>query len=161
MNFIVGPSIIPDNDPNRNTPRNSTSEEITGDLFRFGISYPALPGHKGGETSAQAAEVMAIRAPGIRGRLAREMAGIYPAGLTPDEAARSLDLTPFAIRPRFTELSAAGLIEKTGERRENPISGLKANVYRATNLLLDEKQLAGKQLAEKEFPSLLFKGEIR
>jgi hypothetical protein len=144
------PSLVPAQDADRNSRRFSTPEEVTQDVFNFGTSYPALPGHKRGETSAAAAEAMSLRAPGLRQRIARTLADIYPADLTPDEAARQLELTPFAVRPRFTELAAAGLIEKSGERRENPISGLKASAYRATALLLGDR--------DNQVPSA--KGEI-
>jgi hypothetical protein len=70
-----------------------------------------------------------------RGRIARLMVDFFPLGLTPDEAAKELNATAFMIRPRFTELSAAGLIEKTGERRRNPNSSLSAAVWRASPLL--------------------------
>lgn len=118
--------------------RNSTSsaEQLTRDLFDRGEpAYPAFPGSKGGDTSRQAAETIAPMASNWRGKVARLMVDFYPIGFTPDEAAKELNATSFMIRPRFTELSAAGLIEKTGERRRNPNSSLRAAVWRATALL--------------------------
>ncbi len=53
-------------------------------------------------------------------------------GLTADECAGLLNETAFAIRPRFTELFKADLIEPTGHARKNA-SGRKAKVYRAIN----------------------------
>lgn len=52
----------------------------------------------------------------------------------PDEAARQLGVSPFLIRPRFTELQAAGLIARTGERRRNIGSTLNAAAYKPTPL---------------------------
>lgn len=116
--------------------RPTIAEQTTADLFGFGTSYPALPGHRGkSETSREAAEAIAPFAANVRGRVAALIAET-PSGLTPDEAASRLGLTPFSVRPRFTELAAAGLIEKTGERRANATSTMKAAVWRATPLLL-------------------------
>lgn len=117
-------------------PSASEPEQLTYDLFDRGQPiYPAFPGSKGGETSRQAAEVIAPMASNWRGKIARLMVDFYPLGFTPDEAAKELNATAFMIRPRFTELSAAGLIEKTGERRRNPNSSLNAAVWRASALL--------------------------
>lgn len=117
--------------------RLSTPQQITADLFANSTSYPGLPGHKGrSETSREAAEAIAPRAPTLRGKIADLLVNVYPGGHTPDEAASALRLSPFAVRPRFTELSAAGLIKKTGERRRNPGSTLNATVWRASALLL-------------------------
>src|ERR1700687_774999 len=108
-----------------------------GDLFDRGEPvYPAFPGSKGGDTSREAAEAIAPAASNWRGKVAKLLADSYPRDFTPDEAARALQASSFLIRPRFTELSAAGLIEKTGERRRNPHSTLNAAVWRAAPLLL-------------------------
>jgi len=53
-------------------------------------------------------------------------------GLTADECAGLLNETAFAIRPRFSELFKANLIEPTGHARKNA-SGRRAKVYRAIN----------------------------
>jgi hypothetical protein len=115
----------------------SAPEQLVIDLFDRGAPiYPAFPGSKGGETSREAAESIAPFASNKRGQIARLMADNWPRGFTPDEAANELNATPFMIRPRFTELSNAGLIEKTGDRRRNPNSTLSAAVWRASALLL-------------------------
>ena len=89
--------------------------------------YPALPGHKGGETSLAAAESMEPSAPLLRSRcLERLKQG--PA--TPDEVADALRLSVLSVRPRFTELARAGEIADTGVRRRNA-SGRAARVWRA------------------------------
>jgi predicted transcriptional regulator len=51
--------------------------------------------------------------------------------MTPDEVAAAMDESLLTIRPRFSELNKAGLIERTGERRANA-SGMKAHVWRKT-----------------------------
>jgi hypothetical protein len=96
---------------------------LTRDLFdRREPIYPAFPGSKGSSTSREAAEAIAPAASTWRGRVARLFADLHPRGLTADEAAKELNASPFLIRPRLSELIAAGLIEKTGERRRNPNS---------------------------------------
>jgi hypothetical protein len=117
--------------------KHSPPEQLVGDLFDRGEpKYPAFPGSKGGDTSREAAEAIAPAASNWRGKVAKLLADSYPRDFTPDEAAQSLRASSFLIRPRFTELSAAGLIEKTGERRRNPHSTLNAAVWRASALLL-------------------------
>lgn len=113
-------------------------EQLVGDLFDRGEpKYPAFPGSKGtGGTSREAAEAIAPYAAGLRGKIARHLADIHPQGATPDEVAKTLNASSFGVRPRFTELSAAGLLEKTGERRRNAGSSLNAAVWRASPLLL-------------------------
>jgi hypothetical protein len=116
----------------------SSPEQLTRDLFDRGEpKYPAFPGSKGtGGTSREAAEVVAPMASNWRGKVAKLFADRHPRGFTADEAAKELNATPFMIRPRVTELGAAGLIEKTGERRKNPNSSLNAAVWRAGPILL-------------------------
>ncbi|UPJ78592.1 hypothetical protein IVB16_27475 [Bradyrhizobium sp. 183] len=112
-------------------------EQLVIDLFNRGTpAYPAFPGSKGSDTSRAAAEAIAPLASNWRGKLAKFYADKHPRGFTADEAAKEIGATPFMIRPRVTELSAAGLIEKTGERRRNESSSLSAAVWRASELLL-------------------------
>lgn len=121
---------------------NSTSpEQLTRDLFDRGEpGYPATPGfRKGSDTSKEAAEAIAPVASTLRGRVARLFKESFPDSFTADEAAKALNLSPFAIRPRVTELSAAGLLEKTGERRSNPHSTMRAHCWRAAGPLLDQE----------------------
>ena len=61
----------------------------------------------------------------------RVLAAIRKAGafgLTADEAAAKLGLTPFTARPRCTELNKLGKIMDSGLRRENE-SGRRAIVW--------------------------------
>lgn len=118
--------------------KHSSPEQLVSDLFDRGEPfYPAYPGAaKGSKTSREAAEVIAPVASNWRGKVAQLYFERSPSDFTADEAARELKATPFMIRPRVTELGAAGLIEKTGERRRNPNSTLNAAVWRASPLLL-------------------------
>ena len=92
------------------------------------MNYPLNPGFKEGDTSQQAAESMIDKAPLLRKRCYNTLRMLGSA--TADEVAERLVITPFAARPRFTELKAQGLIVDTGERRPN-ISGRPAKVWRA------------------------------
>lgn len=125
--------------PSAGNHNSTTPEQLTRDLFDHGEpKYPAFPGHrKGSDTSREAAEAIAPAASSWRGRVAKLFADTFPEGLTPDEAAKRLNATPFLIRPRVSELGAAGLIEKTGERRSNPNSTMRAAVWRAAPILLN------------------------
>jgi hypothetical protein len=122
--------------------KHSFPEQLVGDLFdRVESVYPAFPGcAQNSETSREAAEVIAPLASNWRGKVARLYAEKFPSDFTADEAARALNATPFMIRPRVTELGAAGLIERTGERRRNPNSTLNAAVWRASPLLLADSR---------------------
>lgn len=88
--------------------------------------YGDLPGFRQPTTSGDAARAVASRVSELKDRI---LASLRRSPDTPDEVARRLGCTVLAVRPRFTELKVAGLIEKTGERRTN-ISGLKAHVWR-------------------------------
>jgi hypothetical protein len=92
--------------------------------------YPFGPGYKDDTTSRDAAIEMSARASLLRHRILI-IALADNAERTPDEIATMLKETPFAIRPRCSELYKLKLIERTGERREN-ISGMKAHVLRTT-----------------------------
>jgi hypothetical protein len=120
------------------SPSPSPAEQLVFDVFERGgkTSYPELPGHKGGGTSQEAAEAIAPVAPGWRGKVLRFLCDHSSQSWLPDEVAKELDASPFLIRPRFTELQAAGLIARTGERRRNIGSTLDAAAYRPTPLAL-------------------------
>jgi hypothetical protein len=95
-------------------------------------SYPEAPGFKAAGASQDAAEAIAGSAKTLRARALAVIAQ-SPDGLTADEVALSLDATPFAIRPRITELKRLGLIEPAKERRKNE-SGMSASVWRLAKL---------------------------
>ena len=102
------------------------------DLFTYEAprpGYPDAPGYRELDTSRKAAESMADSAPRLRLQVL-DLVRRTPGGLTPDEAADRLQLSVLSVRPRFTELSATGQIEDTGQRRKNA-SGRSAKVWRA------------------------------
>ena len=122
----------------RDSPSLSPAEQLAFDVFERGgkTGYPELPGHKGGGTSREAAEAIAPVAPGWRGKVLNFLCANAAQSWLPDEVARELGVSPFLIRPRFTELQAAGLIARTGERRRNVGSTLNAAAYKPTPLAL-------------------------
>lgn len=99
------------------------------DLFSYAEAhprYPQAPGHRGGDTSAAAAESMERAAPVLRQRCLDRLQ-LGPA--TADEIAAWLDQSVLSIRPRITELFQMGEIADTGERRPNA-SGRMAKAWR-------------------------------
>lgn len=93
--------------------------------------YPHTPGWADVRTSIEAAEKIAGRAMKIRDKVLWVLRRADLPGLTADEVAERLDLTPFTIRPRVTELNKLGLIEDSGLARENE-SGARAIVWTVT-----------------------------
>lgn len=89
--------------------------------------YPQSPGYKAAGTSAEAALSMHGRAGILRERILKVMRSTL-AGWTTDEMAARLQESVLSVRPRFTELKAAGHIIATGQRRVNE-SGRNADVY--------------------------------
>lgn len=78
------------------------------------------------DTSLDAADAMADRAPILR---ARVLSVLATGDFTADEVAAKLGESVLAIRPRVIELAKADRIADTGERRKNA-SGRKAIVWR-------------------------------
>ena len=78
------------------------------------------------DTSMEAADAMADRAPILR---ARVLDALATGDHTADEVAAQLGESVLAIRPRVTELAKVDRIADTGERRKNA-SGRKAIVWR-------------------------------
>ena len=93
------------------------------DLF----TYPTSPGWKGQDTSRAAAEAVAPKAATLRERAWNELRLRGPA--TPEEVAGRLNEDVMNIRPRFSELNAAGRIEPTGKTRMSR-TGRRAKVWR-------------------------------
>jgi predicted ArsR family transcriptional regulator len=79
-------------------------------------------------TSIAAAEALQPDARTLREDVLAAIRAAGPAGLTADEAAARLRLSPFTARPRCTELRAAGLVRDSGQRRANA-SGRAAIVW--------------------------------
>lgn len=83
------------------------------DLFSWADDrYPSTPGFKEGDTSREAAEAFAARAGTLR-RLCYQYIRRNPRH-TADEIAAALGETVLAIRPRISELRAAGIIRNDG-----------------------------------------------
>lgn len=91
------------------------------------FDYPAHPGAKDADTSREAAEAIASRAPRLRGLVLRCLSLHGP--MTADETAKQMKEDKLSIRPRFSELLRDGAIEDTGERRRNS-NGRSAKVWR-------------------------------
>ena len=81
--------------------------------------YPDAPGHRGVETSVQAAEAVL---PGL-GRLQKLVLDAIAAraalGATADECATLLGLDRWSVQPRTSELRRKRLIVDSGLRRRN------------------------------------------
>ena len=90
--------------------------------------YPLHPAAKVAGTSQDAANEMHEHAPTLREQVLTLFRNL-DSRVTTDEAADFLNKSVLAIRPRFSELRRMGMIEPTGERRQNA-SGLYANVWR-------------------------------
>lgn len=89
--------------------------------------YPDSPGHRGIDTSVDAADMIAPFSGRLR-QLVHRTLYAHPAGLTVDELCVVADFPRYSLQPRFTELKRAGLIRDTGQRRFNR-SGAKAIVW--------------------------------
>lgn len=92
------------------------------------LDYPRTPGWQPPDTSIEAAEEIAPQVGRLQQLCLETIRAAGPDGLTADEVAARLELTPFSVRPRVTELSKLGLIEDSGVRGENP-SGRRAIVW--------------------------------
>jgi predicted ArsR family transcriptional regulator len=86
-----------------------------GSLFRF-QRYPDEPGCKVMGPSEAAALSMTPLAKTLQSECLAVLRG---APMTADEVAERLGATPFAIRPRLTELRRLGLVHDSGLRRAN------------------------------------------
>jgi predicted ArsR family transcriptional regulator len=95
------------------------------------LDYPARPGYRDRGTSIAAARRVARDAATLREKVLAEIrSSSTTSGLTADEVAARLALSPFSIRPRVTELMHRGLIVDSGLRRKNA-SGRSAIVWTA------------------------------
>ena len=106
------------------------------ELFALPDCYPRSPGFKIEGPSQDAARKIAPIAKSIRGRVLRHFRNRHPAGMTVDELARDLQLSPFTARPRVSELHADGWLEETAARRPNE-SGHSATVWRASDKAME------------------------
>ena len=95
-------------------------------------SYPDSPGFKEFTTSRDAAIAIAAKAKTLRAKVLEFIAG-EPDALTADQIAIRMQRSPFSIRPRISELSAAGLIERAEDRGKNEF-GMSAARWRVANV---------------------------
>ncbi|WP_316206019.1 hypothetical protein [Bradyrhizobium sp. SZCCHNR3058] len=91
------------------------------------MAYPTTPGSKTGGASEDAAKRIIGRAAMLRSTITDLMLKGYR--LTADEIAAQMKESPFAIRPRCTELVKTGILIKTQDRRKN-VSGATAHILR-------------------------------
>jgi hypothetical protein len=112
----------------RGKPRNSSL-----DLFGYEPppAYPTFPGSKSAGPSSEAARKIAGHASKVRAAALKEYRAAYPKGLGADQVAKLLGESVLCVRPRISELKAAGLLELTPERRQND-TGMSAGVLRIT-----------------------------
>lgn len=100
------------------------------DMFSATVIAPALQDIK--------SESHLIRAKVLRRIIENHCKG--GGGLTADECAADLRLSPLTVRPRFTELKGDGLIKDTGIRPANR-PGRSASVMDATSLALNMERI--------------------
>ena len=90
--------------------------------------YPDTPGHRGVDTSMEAADKIASSAPALRHKVLQAVSASGAAGLTVLEGCDRFGWDRHGAQPRFTELKVGGKIIDSGERRRNP-SGVRAIVW--------------------------------
>ncbi len=93
---------------------------MTPDLFSYQPPprYPFSAGYKENTTSKLAADKITPTTSFLRDRVLDHIRRM-PNGATADEVAALMGEDLLNVRPRFSELKLRGLIEKTGERRQN------------------------------------------
>ena len=101
------------------------------DLLSWQAPYPRTPAHSKDDTSIAAAEAMRLRAGNLR---AKVLEHLKQKPMTVHECARAMNETVPSTQPRFSELRAMGLIEDSGERRQND-SGRAAIVWKVCGSL--------------------------
>jgi len=120
--------------PGRNTPT-----EKNPNLFDWkdwppapeNQKYPDFPGHKGAETSRQAAEKIA---PTVKAAHRQILAEFGPGeSLSADEIAKRIERSPYYVRPRVSELVRLGKLVRSTERTVNAATGMSAAKWRLAN----------------------------
>lgn len=87
--------------------------------------YPEAPGFKAAGTSQEAAKAIAPTVKGGRKKVLDFLRGLGEP-LTADQIATRLELSPFYVRPRLSELRAMDLVKAAPDRGRNE-SGMSAN----------------------------------
>ena len=93
-------------------------------------AYPAKPGWKAAGTSKEAAEGIEPRSHTL---CDLTLASLKRGPKTPEQVAAELGEPVHSIRPRFSQLSARGLIEKT-EGRLKAMGGRQATIWKACDV---------------------------
>lgn len=95
-------------------------------------AYPDHPGTKAGspETAFKAADRVAGIARNHRDMILAELQSAGAAGLSSDEIGTRVGLTPYAVRPRISELYRDGRVMRTELRAKNP-EGNSVMIWRA------------------------------
>lgn len=91
--------------------------------------YPDAPGHRGIDTSIQAADAIAPKLARLQRFAESTIRDAGPHGLTADELAARLNMDRYSVQPRTTELRRKGLIVDSKMRRVNASSGRRAIVW--------------------------------
>lgn len=112
--------------------------EIAATIFDM-THYPETPGFKTDGPSLVAALNVAEDAATLRAAVLDSLDKHGPA--TADECAARLNRSILSVRPRFSELRAAGKIGDSGERRRNS-SGHTATVWRCAGVLVQADLIA-------------------
>lgn len=90
--------------------------------------YPDAPGHRGVDTSIEAADLICSIAGPLRRMVYRVVHAAGEAGMTTDEIAEALAMPRYSVQPRTTELKHDRRIIDSGKRRPNA-SGCNAIVW--------------------------------
>jgi hypothetical protein len=98
------------------------------DLFDLSSPYPDSPGHRGVDTSIEAAADMAPKLGRLQKLAEQAIARAGECGLTADELAAVLGCDRYTIQPRTSELKRKGIIADSKQRRLNA-SGKRAIVW--------------------------------
>jgi len=93
--------------------------------------YPDGPGHRGVDTSIEAARKMEMSVGHLQRVALRAIRAAGARGLTTNELAAVVRIHRDSIQPRTSELRDRGLIRDSGARRRNE-NGIKAIVWVAT-----------------------------
>jgi hypothetical protein len=91
-------------------------------------TYPSAPGHRGVETSIEAAESIQEVSGHIRRTVFGAIKKAGDMGLTAHELAVTLHMERTTCQPRTSELRILGKIKDSGQRRRNP-NGKRAIVW--------------------------------
>jgi DNA-binding MarR family transcriptional regulator len=93
--------------------------------------YPNAPGHRGVDTSIEAAAAIAPKLGHLQKLVLATIRDAKGYGRTCNELAKVLKIDRSSIQPRTSELKLKGLIEDSKRRRRNS-SGVNAIVWVAT-----------------------------